>query len=64
MTRPGSIQARGENVIRVVKAFTLSTKMRNAFERESLLVNDGLENERPIFFDYMSWFLVKYKMQA
>lgn len=59
---PGSIQARGENVIRVVKAFTLSTKMRNAFERESLLVNDGLENEneRPIFFDYMSWFLIYY----
>lgn len=57
---PGSIQARGENVIRIVKAFTLSTKMRNAYVRESLIVNDGLEHERPIFFDYMSWFLIFY----
>ncbi|KAK1403197.1 Endoplasmic reticulum metallopeptidase 1 [Heracleum sosnowskyi] len=57
---PGSIQARGENVIRVVKAFTMSTKIRNAYERESLPVNDGLDNERPIFFDYMSWFLIYY----
>lgn len=64
MNRPGSIQARGENVIRIVKAFTLSTKMQNAYVRESLIVNDGLEHERPIFFDYMSWFLVKYEMQA
>uniref|UniRef100_A0A175YIT8 Peptidase M28 domain-containing protein n=2 Tax=Daucus carota subsp. sativus TaxID=79200 RepID=A0A175YIT8_DAUCS len=57
---PGSIQARGENVIRVVKAFTMSTKMRNAYDRESHLVDEGIEHERPIFFDYMSWFLIYY----
>ncbi|KAJ0896006.1 putative peptidase M28 [Helianthus annuus] len=54
---PGSIQGRGDNLFNVVKAFTNSSKLQNAYDR-------GLTKERddghPMFFDYLSWFLVYY----
>ncbi|XP_076916591.1 uncharacterized protein LOC143576376 isoform X1 [Bidens hawaiensis] len=54
---PGSIQARGDNLFSVVKAFTNSSKLQNAHDR-------GLAEEHddghPMFFDYLSWFLVYY----
>ncbi|KAM7464735.1 hypothetical protein LguiA_032856 [Lonicera macranthoides] len=63
---PGSIQARGENLNSVIKAFANSSKLQNVHKRESLsATTDGYNNERPVFFDYLSWFLVFYtKRQA
>ncbi|XP_047323769.1 endoplasmic reticulum metallopeptidase 1 [Impatiens glandulifera] len=63
---PGSLQARGENLFSVIKAFTESSKLRNAFERESINVDvEESDDERAIFFDYLSWFLIIYsKKQA
>lgn len=65
---PGSIQARGENLFSVIKAFTNSSKLRNSFERESLGAagaDSEYDNERAVFFDYLSWFLIIYsKKQA
>ncbi|KAK3040851.1 hypothetical protein RJ639_029195 [Escallonia herrerae] len=58
---PGSIQARGENLFSIIKAFTNSSKLRNGHERESLrAAASGSDNGRPIFFDYLSWFLIYY----
>ena len=60
-TRPGSIQARGENLFSLIKAFTNSSKLQNAFERESLVAaTNESDDERAVFFDYLSWFLVCY----
>ncbi|KAL3511429.1 hypothetical protein ACH5RR_030830 [Cinchona calisaya] len=58
---PGSIQARGDNLFSLVKAFTNSSMLQNAYERESLrhTANQSRE-ERAVFFDYFSWFLVYY----
>ncbi|KAL6543559.1 hypothetical protein OROGR_010056 [Orobanche gracilis] len=58
---PGSMQARGENLFSLVKAFTNSTKLLTAQERESFGDADGgLKGERPIFFDYFAQFMVFY----
>ncbi|KAG8383293.1 hypothetical protein BUALT_Bualt05G0169600 [Buddleja alternifolia] len=58
---PGSMQARGENLFSVMKAFANSRKLLNAQERESFrAATSGPEGERPVFFDYFSWFLVFY----
>lgn len=56
---PGSIQARGENLFSLVKAFTSSSKLQNAMQRELLRVsqNETIE-ERAVFFDYLSLFMV------
>ncbi|CAN6447482.1 unnamed protein product [Victoria cruziana] len=58
---PGSIQARGENLFSLVKAFTSSSKLQNAMQRELLRVsqNETIE-ERAVFFDYLSLFMVFY----
>ncbi|KAL6505422.1 hypothetical protein OROHE_022801 [Orobanche hederae] len=58
---PGSMQARGENLFSLMKAFTNSTKLLTAQERESFGDADGgLKGERPVFFDYFAQFLVFY----
>ncbi|CAK9176038.1 unnamed protein product [Ilex paraguariensis] len=58
---PGSIQARGDNLFGVVKALSNSSKLRNAHDRESLRDTAvGSEDERAVFFDYLSWFLIFY----
>ncbi|GFS33846.1 Zn-dependent exopeptidases superfamily protein [Actinidia rufa] len=58
---PGSIQARGENLFSLIKAFTNSSKLQNAFERESLVAaTNESDDERAVFFDYLSWFLIFY----
>ncbi|PSS26958.1 Endoplasmic reticulum metallopeptidase [Actinidia chinensis var. chinensis] len=58
---PGSIQARGENLFSLIKAFTNSSKLQNAFERESLgAATNESDDERAVFFDYLSWFLIFY----
>ncbi|WCJ38750.1 Zn-dependent exopeptidases superfamily protein [Euphorbia peplus] len=58
---PGSMQARGDNLFSVLKAFTSSSKLRNAQERETLReTSDDYKDERAVFFDYLSWFMVFY----
>ncbi|KAL6983889.1 hypothetical protein U1Q18_017261 [Sarracenia purpurea var. burkii] len=58
---PGSIQARGDNLFSLIKAFTNSSKLQNASERESLgAATNESKDERAIFFDYLSWFMIFY----
>lgn len=56
--RPGSIQARGDNLFRIIKAFTSSSNLQNAHQRRLRSAVNGSDNERAVFFDYLSWFLV------
>ncbi|XP_031481288.1 uncharacterized protein LOC116251263 [Nymphaea colorata] len=58
---PGSIQARGENLFSLVKAFTSSSKLQTAMQRKLLRVgqNETIE-EQAVFFDYLSLFMVFY----
>ncbi|KAL4573836.1 hypothetical protein LXL04_020655 [Taraxacum kok-saghyz] len=55
-TRPGSIQARGDNLVNLVKAFTVSPHLKTAFQRRQ----HPHRHDHPMFFDYVSWFLVYY----
>lgn len=60
------MQARGDNLFSLMKAFANSSELLNAQERESFrsaaITSEG---ERPVFFDYLSLFLVYYsKRQA
>jgi hypothetical protein len=61
-TRPGSIQARGDNLLSILKAFTNSSKLQSARERESKATTNDYKDERAVFFDYLSWFLVRCKI--
>ncbi|KAJ0972606.1 hypothetical protein J5N97_020565 [Dioscorea zingiberensis] len=56
---PGSIQARGENLFHLIAAFASSPMLLNAEER-SLKSAEGTIEERAVYFDYMSWFLIFY----
>ncbi|KAL0701083.1 hypothetical protein Bca4012_057205 [Brassica carinata] len=58
---PGSMQARGENLISVLKAFTSSSKLKVASERKSLDMDANRDMvERAVFFDYLTLFMVYY----
>ncbi|KAL3818686.1 hypothetical protein ACJIZ3_004591 [Penstemon smallii] len=58
---PGSMQARGDNLFSLMKAFANSSNLSNAQERElSRAAGSGLEGERPHYFDYFSRFLIFY----
>ncbi|XAR64405.1 hypothetical protein NMG60_11024726 [Bertholletia excelsa] len=58
---PGSIQARGDNLFSIIKAFTNSSKLRSASKRESLgKAAIEPDDEQAVFFDYLSWFLIFY----
>ncbi|RVW24505.1 Endoplasmic reticulum metallopeptidase 1 [Vitis vinifera] len=62
---PGSIQARGENLLSITRAFANSSKLLNAHERESLKVAaNEPKDERAVFFDYLSWFMIFYSRRA
>ncbi|XP_071690909.1 uncharacterized protein [Rutidosis leptorrhynchoides] len=54
---PGSMQARGDNLFNLIKAFTNSSQLQNAHDGG---LTKGHDNEQPMFFDYLSWFLVYY----
>ena len=56
-TSPGSIQARGENLFNLVKAFTNSMLLKEN-EISSKAAQDGNEDLWPVFFDYLTWFMV------
>lgn len=63
LIRPGSIQARGENLFRLLKAFTNSPLLKTANEREAIATTSGKhEDDRAVFFDYLSWFLVYHAL--
>ncbi|CAF2187120.1 endoplasmic reticulum metallopeptidase 1 [Brassica rapa] len=58
---PGSMQARGENLISVLKAFTSSPNLKVAGERKSLDVDADVDMvERAVLFDYLTRFMVYY----
>ena len=57
--RPGSIQARGENLFSIIKTFTNSANIQNTYKKKSSEVTASTFNdERAVFFDYFSWFMV------
>ncbi|CAD6225992.1 unnamed protein product [Miscanthus lutarioriparius] len=56
---PGSIQARGENLFNLVKAFTNSMLLKEN-EISNKAAKDGIEDLRAVFFDYLTWFMVFY----
>ncbi|XP_044965772.1 endoplasmic reticulum metallopeptidase 1 [Hordeum vulgare subsp. vulgare] len=57
---PGSIQARGANLFNLVKAFTNSPMLLKESERSNKAVNEGIDDLRAIFFDYLTWFMIFY----
>ncbi|GMH01502.1 hypothetical protein Nepgr_003341 [Nepenthes gracilis] len=58
---PGSIQARGDNLFSLVKAFASSSMLHNARKQQSFApIAKESDNDRAIFFDYLSWFMVFY----
>ncbi|XP_057751017.1 uncharacterized protein LOC130969357 [Arachis stenosperma] len=62
---PGSMQVRGDNLIRIIKAFTNSSKLQNAYQKNSSEDSAGIFNdERAIFFDYLSWFMIFYSRRV
>ncbi|GER56068.1 Zn-dependent exopeptidases superfamily protein [Striga asiatica] len=57
----GSMQARGDNLFSLMKAFANSTKLLTAREREIFgAASNGSRGERPVFFDYFAKLLVFY----
>ncbi|XP_057419329.1 uncharacterized protein LOC130713574 [Lotus japonicus] len=62
---PGSIQARGENLFSIIKAFTNSPKLQNTYQTNYSEVTPSLvQDERAIFFDYLSWFMIFYSRRV
>ncbi|KAJ6356329.1 hypothetical protein OIU78_004440, partial [Salix suchowensis] len=62
---PGIMQARGDNLLSILKAFTNSSKLLNAREREYLeATTNDYKDERAIFFDYLSWFIIFYSRRV
>ncbi|KAL5717613.1 hypothetical protein ACHQM5_010595 [Ranunculus cassubicifolius] len=60
---PGSIQARGENLFSLIRAFTNSSELKNAEERLSLQSNE-IKDDRAVFFDYLSWIMIFYSRRV
>ncbi|KAK9934393.1 hypothetical protein M0R45_021539 [Rubus argutus] len=62
---PGSIQARGENLFSILKAFTNSSKLQNTLKRQS---NESTakqyEGGRAVFFDFITWFMIYYSRKV
>ncbi|KAF3431060.1 hypothetical protein FNV43_RR25790 [Rhamnella rubrinervis] len=62
---PGSIQARGDNLFSILKAFTNSSQLQNAHEKRSGEVIANLpDGESAIFFDYLTIFMIYYSRRA
>jgi hypothetical protein len=60
-TSPGSIQARGENLFNLVKAFTNPMLLKEN-EISNKAAKDGIEDVGAVFFDYLTWFMVSYSV--
>ncbi|XP_020229778.1 endoplasmic reticulum metallopeptidase 1 isoform X1 [Cajanus cajan] len=62
---PGSIQARGENLFSIIKTFTNSSKLQNSYQTNSSeVINSTFNDERAVFFDYFSWFMIFYSKRV
>ncbi|MCO5554639.1 hypothetical protein L7F22_008172 [Adiantum nelumboides] len=62
---PGSMQIRGENLMGLLRAFSSSPQLLNARDRTALKVNQTLGREkRPIFFDFLGWFMITYSFNT
>ncbi|KOM31477.1 hypothetical protein LR48_Vigan01g103200 [Vigna angularis] len=62
---PGSIQARGENLFSIIKTFTNSSKLQNTYQTNYSEVTTSIFNdERAVFFDYFSWFMIFYSRRV
>ncbi|XP_027341973.1 endoplasmic reticulum metallopeptidase 1 isoform X2 [Abrus precatorius] len=62
---PGSIQARGENLFSMIKTFTNSSKLQNTYQTNSSEVTAStFKDERAVFFDYFSWFMIFYSRRV
>ncbi|XP_078441652.1 Zn-dependent exopeptidases superfamily protein [Wolffia australiana] len=57
---PGSIQARGENLYSLIKAFTTSPFLQNAEKRSQQEAVENSWSDRPVYFDYLSQFMIIY----
>ncbi|CAB4263997.1 unnamed protein product [Prunus armeniaca] len=58
---PGSMQARGENLFSIIKAFTKSSKLQITHERESnISTANQYEEGHAVFFDYLTLFMIYY----
>lgn len=57
------MQARGDNIFSLMKAFANSSKLLTAKERESLRADaSGSNSGRSLFFDYYAHFLVCHNL--
>lgn len=62
---PGSMQIRGENLVSLLRVFSKSSSLMNARDRETFKAqrNNGTE-KRPVFFDFLSWFMISYSLNT
>ncbi|KAI0530756.1 hypothetical protein KFK09_000304 [Dendrobium nobile] len=61
---PGSIQARGENIIRLLHAFASSTMLLNSKQRNLEVPATKKSNDRAVYFDYLSLFMIFYSRKT
>ncbi|XP_020260937.1 endoplasmic reticulum metallopeptidase 1 isoform X1 [Asparagus officinalis] len=61
---PGSIQARGENMISLIKAFAGSPVLLSAEQRSIEALKNKDKDDRPIYFDYLSLFMIFYSRKV
>uniref|UniRef100_A0A2N9G0T5 Uncharacterized protein n=1 Tax=Fagus sylvatica TaxID=28930 RepID=A0A2N9G0T5_FAGSY len=61
---PGSIQARGDNLFSLIKAFTNSSMLQNARDRESSAATGNKYMDQAVFFDYLTWFMIFYSRRV
>ncbi|KAK4597650.1 hypothetical protein RGQ29_015254 [Quercus rubra] len=61
---PGSIQARGDNLFSIIKAFTNSSMLQNAHDRESFAATANNYVDQDVFFDYLTWFMIVYSRRV
>ncbi|KAF9603827.1 hypothetical protein IFM89_038010 [Coptis chinensis] len=56
---PGSMQARGDNLFSLIRAFANSSKLQNAHERSLVKLElHEIKDDRAVFFDYLSLFMI------
>ncbi|KAJ7515316.1 hypothetical protein O6H91_22G010500 [Diphasiastrum complanatum] len=60
----GSLQARGENLLALLKGFTSSCELKNAAERSKISKIDKFGDGKPFFFDFLGLFMVYYSRKV
>lgn len=55
------MQARGDNLFSLLKAFSNASQLQITYGRKSFGdTYSEKEDERAVFFDYLTWFIVSY----